>query len=126
LTQQASPGSAPTHLSGSIGYPKHSAVLNLNYQNGPLGLFTSFNYTGKVKVDPDSPANFYERPTREAVVFVNSGVSFDIGNRATFRVVVDNVFDTKPPKGVPALGGVVTYFPGVLGRYFRFGAGVHF
>jgi hypothetical protein len=27
---------------------------------------------------------------------------------------------------VPAFGGAITYFPGVLGRYFRFGAGVHF
>jgi hypothetical protein len=126
LTQKATAESAPTHLSNSIGYPKHSAVLNVNYENGPFGLFTSFNYTGKVKVDPDTPDNFYEHPTRSAVMYVNSGVSFDVGNRLTFRVLVDNILNAGPPKYVPAGGGVITYFPGVLGRYYRFGAGLHF
>jgi hypothetical protein len=98
----------------------------VNYENGPFGLFTSFNYTGKVKVDPDTPDNFYEHPTRSAVMYVNSGVSFDVGNRLTFRVLVDNILNAGPPKYVPAGGGVITYFPGVLGRYYRFGAGLHF
>lgn len=126
LTQTATKNAEPTIINGQIGYPKHSAVLNLNYENGPLGLFTSFNYTGKVKVDPNVADNFYEHPTRDSVVFVNSGVSFDVGKRMTLRFLVDNVFDKKPPEFVPAGGGVVTYFPGILGRYFRFGAAVHF
>ena len=44
----------------------------------------------------------------------------------TFRLVVDNIFDTKPPFPVPAFGGSVSYFPGILGRYFRAGASVRF
>lgn len=126
LTQKATADAAPTHLNGSIGYPKHSAVLNLNYENGPVGVFTSFNYQGKMHVDPDAAPDFYEHPTRDAVVYVNSGISFDVGKRMTFRVMVDNVFDKSVPQYAPAGGGVVTYFPGVLGRYFRFGAGLHF
>jgi outer membrane receptor protein involved in Fe transport len=135
LTQKASGDAAPTHLGGMIGYPHHSAVLNVNYQRGPLGLFTSFNYTGKSEIDPDAAPNFYDTPTRDAVLFVNSGLSFDLakgagtkglGKGAAFRFVVDNVFNAKPPYPSPAGGGVVTYFPGILGRYYRAGVSVHF
>ena len=135
LTQKASAGAAPTHISGGIGYPHHSAVLNVNYQRGPLGLFTSFNYTGAVKQATDEPADFREFEKIDDVLFVNGGVSFDITNHEggksigkgmTFRFIVDNVFNTKPPFPVPAFGGVVSYFPGVLGRYYRVGVGVHF
>ena len=52
----------------------------------------------------------------------------DVGTVQRFRflVDVDNIFDQSAPYPVPANGGSVTYFTGVLGRYFRFGAGVHF
>ena len=126
LTTKATSTSAKVHSNGSIGYPKWSAVLNLNYQNGPLGLFSTFNYTGPVENDPDTPNAFYEHHRYNSVVFVDSGISFDVGKLATLRFLVDNVFDAKPPYPVPANGGVVTYFPGVLGRYYRFGVGVHF
>jgi len=76
--------------------------------------------------DPDVPKDFYEHNHYNGVVFVDSGISFDVGKIATLRFLVDNVFDTKPPFPVPANGGVVSYFPGVLGRYYRFGLGVHF
>jgi len=44
-----------------------------------------------------------------------------------FRIFadVDNIFAAKPPYPVPAGGGAITYFPGVLGRFYRIGAGVH-
>jgi len=126
LTTKADANSAPGHLNGGIGYPKHSAVLNLNYDYGPYGLFTSFNYTGKVKQDPDEPDGFREFQNIDAVVFVNAGVSFNVNDRMTFRIVVDNIFNTTPPFPVPAFGGSVSYFPGILGRYFRAGASVHF
>ena len=126
LETRADAESAPTTTDGSIGYPKHSAVLNLNYENGPFGVFTSFNYTGEVEIDPDAADDFYDTPKRDDVVFVNAGLNFDIDKRMTLRLVVDNIFDTKPPFPSPAGGGVVSYFPGVLGRYFRAGASVRF
>jgi len=123
LTQTSDENSPASTINGSIGYPKHSAVLNLNYDNENFGLFTSFNYTGKVKVDPDAAPGDYQYPTRDAVVFVNAGMNFDIAKRFTLRFVVDNLLDTKPP--FPT-GGSISYFPGVLGRYFRAGASVRF
>jgi outer membrane receptor protein involved in Fe transport len=106
----------------------------LNYQNGPFGWFGSFNYTGEVDQAADEAENFREHPRLDDVMFVNTGISFDIagtlnrkiGKGMTFRFIVDNLFDTKPPFPVPAFGGSVTYFPGILGRYFRAGASVKF
>lgn len=128
LTQAADVNSAPTHLSGSIGYPKHSAVVTFNYDNGPFAGFVSLNYTGKVRVDPDTTYNYYQYPTRGAVTFVNTGLSVDVGpeKRFNFRVAIDNLLNTKPPFPSPAGGGAISYFPGILGRYYRVGAGVHF
>jgi iron complex outermembrane receptor protein len=133
LTTQVTEDSEPTRTHHTIGYPKHSFVANLNYQNGPFGWFTSLNYTGKVDQAADEPENFREHPRLDDVMFVNTGISFDVaslnrkyGKGMTFRFIVDNVFDTKPPSPVPAFGGSVTYFPGILGRYFRAGASVKF
>lgn len=134
LTTKADEASNPVTNHGSIGYPRHSAVLNLNYENGPVGLFTSFNYTGKVEIDPDTPSDFREHPTYDAFMYVNGGVSFNINNAPgtgigkgmTFRFVVDNIFDAKPDFPFPAGGGTITYFPGELGRYFRAGAAIRF
>jgi iron complex outermembrane recepter protein len=134
LETKADEDSAPVTSHGSIGYPKHSAVLNVNYHNGPVGLFTSFNHVSKVEIDPDAADDFRESPSYDAVTFVNAGLSFDINNAVgrgigkgmTFRLVVDNVFDTTPDFPFPAGGGTVTYFPGVLGRYMRAGASIRF
>ncbi len=134
LTTQVTEDSEPTRTHHTIGYPKHSFVLNMNYQNGPFGWFGSLNYTGEVDQAADEGENFREHPRLDDVMFVNSGISFDvagalnknIGKGMTFRFMVDNVFDTKPPFPVPAFGGSVTYFPGILGRYFRAGASVKF
>jgi len=134
LTTQADETSTPVTNDGSIGYPHHSAVVNLNYQNGPIGLFSSIVYTSSVEIDPDTAPDFREHPKYNAFTYVNGGVSFDINNIAgrgigkgmTFRFVVDNIFDAKPDFPFPAAGGTVTYFPGELGRYFRAGASVKF
>jgi len=134
LTTKNDENSAPITNDGSIGYPKHSAVVNLNYDNGPLGLFTSIIYTGPVQIDPDAADNFREHPKYGSFTYVNGGVSFDIntianqgiGKGMTLRFVVDNIFNSKPDFPFPAGGGSITYFPAELGRYFRFGASIKF
>ena len=125
LTTVAVPGSAPTHTAGSLGYPLDSFSTTLNYVNGPLSLFTNVNYTGPVNQFNDEAANFHEHNRISSFTFVNGGGSFEFGR---FRIFadVDNIFNVKPPFPVPAGGGAITYFPGVLGRFYRVGAGVHF
>jgi len=124
LTTVAAPGAAPTHTAGSLGYPIDSFSTTLNYVNGPVSLFTNVNYTGPVNQFNDVAPNFYENNRIKSFTYVNGGGSYDFG---MFRIFadVDNIFAAKPPYPVPAGGGAITYFPGVLGRFYRIGAGVH-
>jgi len=127
LTTRAFGDQAPTNNDGTLGYPKDSFTVTANYLNGPLTLFTNVNYTGSVTQGVDEADNFREHQKLKAFTYVNSGFRIDVaGGRFRFFGDVDNVFNSKPPFPVPAFGGAITYFPGVLGRYFRFGAGVHF
>ena len=126
LTTTAFIGAAKTHNQGTLGYPKNSFSTTVNYMNGPVTLFTNVNYSGAVDQGIDEADNFREHQRIKAFTYVNGGFRFDINDRVRFFGDVDNIFDVKPPFPVPAFGGSVTYFPGVLGRYFRFGAGLHF
>jgi outer membrane receptor protein involved in Fe transport len=74
----------------------------------------------------DEAENFREHQRIHSFMYVNGGGTIEVGKRFRFFVDVDNIFNRKPPYPVPAFGGAITYFPGVLGRYYRFGAGVHF
>ena len=123
LTQSADVNSAPTHIGGGYGYPKDSAVVTVNYDNGPFATFLQANYTGKVRYDPDTDYNYYQYPVSHGVVFFNTGFTLDAGKHYTFRLAVDNVLDASPPR--PYQGGATSYFPGLLGRYFRFGVDLH-
>jgi outer membrane receptor protein involved in Fe transport len=126
LTSQASTASTPGQTHGTLGYPRHSAVLNLNYEHGPALVFASLNYTGKVVQEAQVPDDFREFNNLDDVLFVNAGLAFNVNERMRFRFTVDNLLGSEAPFPVPAFGGVVTYFPGILGRYYRVGASVRF
>ena len=126
LTTRATPSSEPARLHGTIGYPRHSAVLNLNYENGPYLLFTSLNYTGPVDQAGDEAENFRQFQRLNDVLFVNAGMAIEVNERMRLRFTVDNLLGEDPPFPVPAFGGSVTYFPGILGRYYRVGASISF
>jgi iron complex outermembrane receptor protein len=126
LTEQADANSAPATLDGTLGYPHHSAVLNVSYENGPVQLYSSINYTGEVDQFGDEAENFRQFPRLSDFVTVNAGITFNVNDQMRFRFIVDNLFEERPPFPVPAAGGVVTYFPGVLGRFYRVGASISF
>ena len=126
LTTRAFGDQAPTNNDGTLGYPKDSFVATVNYYNGPLSLFANFNFTGPVNQGVDETDDFREHQRLNSFFVVNSGFRYDVDERFRLFLDVDNVFDVKPPFPVPANGGAITYFPGVMGRYFRVGAGVHF
>jgi outer membrane receptor protein involved in Fe transport len=126
LSTIANAGAAKSLSQGTLGYPKDSFTATVNYLNGPVSLFTNFNYTGAVKQGVDEPANFRQNQRLKSFLYVNGGGTLEVGKRFRFFIDVDNIFNAKPPYPVPAFGGAVTYFPGVLGRYYRVGAGVHF
>ena len=126
LTSRADEFSAPATTDGSIGYSRHQGVLSLSYNNNGFNAFAQFNYYGKAVFDPDEAPDFRTPNGVGDVVFVNTGMSYRINNRFSVRMVVDNILDQEPPFPAPVGGGTITYFPGVLGRYFRFGASIGF
>ena len=126
LTTRAFGDQAPTNNDGTLGYPKDSFATTVNYYNGALSLFANFNYTGPVDQGVDEADDFRENQRLKSFLVVNSGFRYEVNKHFRFFADVDNVFDVKPPFPVPANGGAITYYPGVLGRYFRVGAGVTF
>ena len=126
LTYTAERGARPSQTDNGIGYPKHSAVGTLTYNDEFLTTYVQVNYTGPASLDPNATA-FFRTPNKvNDVAFVNLGSTFRVNDTFSMRLVVDNVLDQKPPYPVPTGGGTVSYFPGVLGRYFRVGASVAF
>lgn len=128
LTSRADAGSDPSQTHGSIGYSRNTAVATVNYADDIFGVFLQANYTGKTQIDPQADADTYPDGLGDipSVTFINAGVTFNIVKRYELRFMVDNLFDKEPAYPYPATGGTITYFPGVLGRYFRMGVGVSF
>lgn len=116
-----------TTLRGGIGYSKHKATGSVSYTNGAFGAFLQGQYIGEAVVDPDASPDVYEYFTRDDVMFVNAAISYKVADRARLQFNVDNLFDTKAPFPTPAgANSLVTYYDGVLGRYFKIGATIDF
>ena len=126
LTTEVTKGSAPVINSNSVGYSRHKGVASLSYDNEGFTGQVQVNYIGKARIDPNTDFDFYSVPTVRPFIFTNLSAAYNVGERFTIRGSVDNLFDVKPPKPFPASGGFGTYFQGILGRYFRVGAAVHF
>jgi outer membrane receptor protein involved in Fe transport len=125
LQQRVGLGDVQT-LDTSIGYSEHQGTANITYKNEGLSWQWQLQYIGEALNDPDLEETAFDIPEVEDVMFVNTSISYNITDRFRVNLVVDNVFDTKQPFPVPGNGGTVTYYDGIRGRYFRFGAGVKF
>lgn len=115
-----------TTLRRSIGYSKHQATTNLTYRNRGLRAQIQAQYIGPALFDPDEDVDNREFRGVGDVVFLNTSLAYDINDRFSVRFIVDNLLDQKPPFPAPGGGGRVTYFDGILGRYFKVGASVKF
>lgn len=115
-----------TTLRNSIGYSPHKATVSAGYTNGMFSWSWQWQYIGKTKNDPDAPDSTYEFPTVPAVSYFNTTLGANVDKRFGLRLIVNNVFDKRPPFPVPANGGTTTYFDSFLGRSFRVGANVKF
>ena len=115
-----------TTLRGSIGYSKHQATTNLTYKNKGFTGQLQAQYIGPAVFDPDEPENNRDFPGVDGVTFFNASLQYAVNPRFELRFIVDNLFETKPPFPSPGGGGRVTYFDGILGRYFKVGAKVKF
>jgi outer membrane receptor protein involved in Fe transport len=113
-------------LRGTIGYSKHQATTNLTYRNEGFRAQIQGQWIGKAVFDADEAEGVRDFPGVGDVLFINTSFSYEIDDRFTFRLIVDNIFDKDPPFPSPGGGGRVTYFDGILGRYFKAGVRVRF
>lgn len=111
---------------GEIGDPKHSFTANINVDHGPVNFLWQTQYFGKGVWDADAAPDAYEVNGVGDWWLFNASMGFDVTEKFEMRLIVDNVFDKKPPFPAPAAGGTITYYSGVLGRYFRVSAKVKF
>ena len=125
-TDQASAGAVPNQIDNSVGYSRHKGVAALSYDTSKFDGQVQVSYIGSAYIDPNTTANFYSIPKVKAFTYVNLSLAYKVTDRFTIHADVDNLFDAKAPYPYPASGGTSTYFQGILGTYFRIGAGVHF
>ncbi|WP_158258073.1 TonB-dependent receptor domain-containing protein [Sphingopyxis lindanitolerans] len=125
LSNRAGAGAA-TNTAGEIGLSQHKALASLNYVNKDFGALISASYFGKAKYDVNEDPDFRTPNSVGDVVFINASMTFKVQDNFQLRFVVDNLFDARPPYPSPIGGGTITYFRGVLGRYFRVGATASF
>ena len=111
---------------GEIGDPKHSFTANINVDHGPVNFLWQTQYFGKGVWDADAAPDAYEINGVGDWWLFNASLGFDVTEKFEMRLIVDNVFDKKPPFPAPAAGGTITYYSGVLGRYFRVSGKVKF
>jgi len=111
---------------GEIGDPKHSFTANINVDHGPVNFLWQTQYFGKGVWDADAAPDAYEVNGVGDWWLFNASLGFDVTEKFEMRLIVDNVFDKKPPFPAPAAGGTITYYSGVLGRYFRVSGKVKF
>jgi outer membrane receptor protein involved in Fe transport len=126
LSQTVTANSAPVLISNSVGYSRHKGIATLGYDRGGFSGQIQMNYIGKARIDPNSSADLYDPTTVSPFTYFNLSLSQDVAHRFTFHIDVDNLFNAGPPSQYPASGGAVPYFSGILGRYIRVGAGIHF
>lgn len=115
-----------TTLRNSIGYSPHQFTANVTYRNRGLSFQIQAQYFGSTLNDPDQPLDAFEFPRVEDVVYFNTSIGYNVNEQLRLNLIVDNVLDASNPFPTPANGGSVTYFDGIRGRYFRFGATVRF
>ena len=125
LSNRAGAGAA-TESAGEIGFSRHKALVKATYSDDSFSALISASYFGKAKYDVTEADNFRTPNGVGDVLFINTAISFNVADRFQLRFVVDNLFDTRPPYPSPIGNGTITYFRGVMGRYFRVGASASF
>ena len=113
-----------TETAGDVGYSKDKGLLSLSYNNSGFETFVQLSYVGPAYQDVNFAANYRPFNREHGVLFTNLSMSYELNNRFQLRVSVDNLLNQEPP--YPSSGTSDVYFRGLLGRFFRFGAAVHF
>lgn len=129
LTLQQTATTAPSRLDDSLGYAHHKGLATFTYDNRRFAWMLQMQLIGSTAVDPNATPDAYSPSRYGAFTSFNTALTYRVNERFSLRLDIDNLFGANPPYPYPAAevnGGAATYFTGVMGRYIRVGAGVHF
>jgi len=115
------------HNAGEIGNPRHGGVATLTYEKNGFNALLQMQYVGKGRFDVDEAPNARNiKGVSDWEVF-NGTIGYDISRRFGLKLIVDNIFDRKPPYPFTrSYAATQTYFSGIMGRYMRVQASVGF
>jgi iron complex outermembrane receptor protein len=144
----------PSVVSGDTGNPKNRAQLVLNYDKGPLGVTTTFNWIGSYSnldpsvdvtdcahvADVSGRAYFFGGDTPAAYcrtasfVSTDLNVTYKVNKNLTLKGSILNLFDRQPPIDVATYGNsssltaynATLHQSGAVGRFFSIGANYNF
>jgi outer membrane receptor protein involved in Fe transport len=117
-----------TKTAGSIGEPTDNFTATATYVKPSFNWMWQATYYGPAKVAVNAADSVYQYPRVGAYVLFNTAVGFNVDDRFSLRLNVNNVFN----RGVPfpyylgATGSETRYFDAIMGRYMRVTAGVKF
>lgn len=122
---------SPQNLAGELGganpfiaVPKGKATVDVEYRRGPFSWFWQAQYYSGLNFDNANTAGSQDVLRVNPWWLLNSTLSYDITDKLTTRLIVDNVFNKEPP--YPALAGTggnnrsatSLYSAGIIGRSY--------
>lgn len=111
---------------GNIGSSIDRGNIALTYDYGAVSWFNQVEYTGPARFDVTDTDTSRDVLGVGSYTIWNTGITFHATKRFDFRINVDNVTNRGIPYPATAgTGALTTYYQGLVGRAFLFGAGIH-
>ena len=121
------PSTPRTTTRGDIGQSIDRVNGSITYDKGPVSWFNQVEYTGPAKFDVQDGPNARDVSGVGSFLVWNTSLILHATPQFDFRINVDNVTDAHIPYPATAGSGALnTYYQGLVGRAFLFGAGVRF
>jgi outer membrane receptor protein involved in Fe transport len=117
-----------TKTAGSIGEPTDNFTATATYSKPTFNWMWQATYYGPAKVAVNAADTVYQYPRVGAYVLFNTAMGFNVNDRFSLRLNVNNVFNRSVPFPyyLGATGSTTRYFDAIMGRYMRITAGVKF
>ncbi|WP_137899551.1 TonB-dependent receptor [Sphingomonas sp. 2SG] len=114
---------------GELGYPKDQVQVNLGADFGIVTLDTQFRYLSKQSVGaienriafqgrPPQNLDDFSTPYYPDVLYIGMKLGFDVGERSSFYIGVDNLTDRLPPLGATGIGAGSAIFDNIGRRMY--------
>lgn len=113
-----------TKTVGGVAEPADNFTATATYSKRTFNWMWQATYYGPTKVAVNSDDSVYQYPRVGAYVLFNTAMGFNVNDRFSLRLNVNNVFNRSVP--FPYSISTTRYFDAIMGRYMRITAGVKF